>query len=94
MLCCQLCFVQGRERVRSPPHSDTSSSGSRGGDSVSLASLGVTIGDRVVIGAGTSRQPKVRLELAFLQMVSSQFLYLVHFTIYGIIWFLCFSSFC
>ena len=65
MLCCQLCFVQGRECVRSPPHSDTSSSGSRGGENVSLVSLGVTIGDRVVIGAGTSRQPKVRFELAF-----------------------------
>ena len=47
-------FVQGREYVRSPPHSDTSSSGSRGGESVSLSSLGISIGDRVVIGAGTS----------------------------------------
>ena len=52
-------FVQSRERVRSPPHSDTSSSGSRGGESVSLASLGIAIGDRVVVGADSSRQPKV-----------------------------------
>ena len=52
-------FVQSREHVRSPPHSDTSSSGSRGGESVSLSSLGITIGDRVVMGADSSRQPKV-----------------------------------
>ena len=57
-----LYIVQGREYVRSPPHSDTSSSGSRGGESVSLASLGITMGDRVVIGAATSRQPKVSKE--------------------------------
>ena len=58
-----LYIVQGREYVRSPPpHSDTSSSGSRGGESVSLASLGITMGDRVVIGVGTSRQPKVSKE--------------------------------
>ena len=29
---------------------------------VSLASLGITMGDRVVIGAATSRQPKVSKE--------------------------------
>ena len=57
-----LHIVQGREYVRSPPsHSDTSS-GSRGGESVSLASLGISMGDRVVIGAATSQQPKVSKE--------------------------------
>ena len=51
-------YREGNIYVRSPPHSDTSSSGSTGGESMSLSSLGISIGDRVVIGAVTSRQPK------------------------------------
>ncbi|XP_065890295.1 CAP-Gly domain-containing linker protein 3-like isoform X2 [Dysidea avara] len=47
------------ERVRSPTATSVASSGDRDGETPTLASLGVAIGDRVMIGADTSRQPKV-----------------------------------
>jgi len=45
--------------VRPPTATSVTSSGDRDGETPSLASLGVAIGDRVMIGIETSRQPKV-----------------------------------